>query len=90
VGRVGLPGDAPAKAVNVDCTDYWALLTDAAHPAVAAADEPGGIVGAQSHSWYFGNTVFTRDVFSTVIGIEDGVVPTRDVNPDGGFRLIRA
>ena len=90
VGRVGLPHDAPAKAVNVDCTDYWALLTDAAHPAVAGADEPGGIVGAQSHSWHFGNALFTRDVFSTVIGIEDGVVPTRDVNPDGGFRLIRA
>ncbi|HST27594.1 MAG TPA: alpha/beta hydrolase [Rudaea sp.] len=90
VGRVGLPNDAPAKAVNVDCTDYWALLTDTAHPEVASADEPGGIVGAQSHSWYFGNAVFTRDVFSTVIGIEDGVVPTRDVNPDGGSRLIRA
>lgn len=90
VGRIGLPDDAPAKAVNVDCTDYYALLTNDAHPEVAAADEPGGIVGAQSHSWYFGNAVFTRDVFSTVIGIEDGVVPTRDVNPVGGFRLIRA
>ena len=89
-GRVGLPDDAPAKAVNVDCTDYYALLTDGAHPEIAAADQPGGIVGAQSHSWYFGNAVFTRDVFSTVIGIEDGVVPTRAANPDGGFSLIRA
>jgi esterase/lipase superfamily enzyme len=89
-GRVGLPGNAPGKAVNVDCTDYYALLTDAAHTDIAAADQPGGIVGAQSHSWYFGNAVFTRDVFSTVIGIEDGVVPTRAANPDGGFRLARA
>ena len=90
VGRVGLPGDAPAKAVNVDCTDYYAQLTDPAQPHIAAADEPGGIAGAPSHSWYFGNVVFTRDVFSTVIGIEDGVVPTRAASPDGGFRLIRA
>jgi hypothetical protein len=90
VGRVGLPDDAPSKAVNVDCTDYWASSVDSAHPEIATSDQPGGIAGAQSHSWYFGNAVFTRDVFSTVIGIEDGVVPTRAVNPEGGFRLIRA
>ena len=90
VGRVGLPGDAPAKAVNVDCTDYFAQLTDPAHAQIAATDQPAGIQGAQSHSWYFGNAMFTRDVFSTVIGIEDGVVPTRAASPDGEFRLIRA
>lgn len=87
VGRIGLPQDAPTKAIEVDCTDYYAQLTSDA--TVMKADQPGGIVGAQSHSWYFGNAIFTRDLFCTVIGTEDGVVPTRKKGSDGVLHLSR-
>ena len=87
VGRIGLPPDSPATAVNIDCTDYYAQL--ASDKSVQKADEPPGIAGAQSHSWYFGNAVFTRDVFDTVIGIENGLRTTRVAGMDGGLRLAR-
>jgi esterase/lipase superfamily enzyme len=87
VGRIGLPPDSPAIAVNVDCTDYYAQL--ASDKAVQAADEPKGFSGAKSHSWYFGNTVFTRDVFDTVIGIENSQRTTRVGGADGKLRLAR-
>ncbi|MGH8041324.1 MAG: alpha/beta hydrolase [Rudaea sp.] len=87
VGRVGLPDDAPAMAVNVDCTDYYAQL--AGNPGVRAADEPAGIAGAESHSWYFGNAIFTRDLFCTIIGTEPGVVPTRKLDSNGQLQLVR-
>ncbi len=87
VGRIGLPPDSPATAVNVDCTDYYAQL--ASDEAVQAADEPKGFRGAQSHSWYFGNAVFTKDVFDTVIGVENSPRVTRVVGADGKLRLAR-
>lgn len=87
VGRVGLPGDSPAIAVNVDCTEYYVLL--AADPNVQAADEPKGFDGTQSHSWYFGNAVFTKDVFDTVIGIENSQRITRVAGSDGKLHLAR-
>ena len=87
MGRIGLPPDSPATAVNIDCTDYYAQL--ASDKSVQKADEPLGIAGAQSHSWYFGNAVFTRDVFDTVIGIENGLRTTRVAGMDGGLRLAR-
>ncbi len=86
VGRIGLPPDSPALAVNVDCTDYYAQL--ASDKAAQAADQPKGFSGAQSHSWYFGNAVFTRDVFDTVIGIENSQRTTRVVGADGKLRLV--
>jgi hypothetical protein len=87
VRRVGYKRemDLHLTAVNVDCTDYYAQL--ASDKAVQAADEPKGFSGAQSHSWYFGNAVFTRDVFDTVIGIENGQRTTRVVGDDGKFHL---
>ncbi|MBK8965055.1 MAG: alpha/beta hydrolase [Candidatus Competibacteraceae bacterium] len=39
VGRVGLPGNAPPRAVNVDCTAYYAKLADDAS-GVAAKTSP--------------------------------------------------
>lgn len=79
VGRVELPADAPAKAVNVDCTDYYEQLDG--DPAVTDADQPGGFAGFKTHSWFFGNKVFALDLFSTLIGTDRAVVPTRKPLP---------
>lgn len=87
VGRIGLPDDAPTQAINVDCTDYYALLDS--NQSVAQADEPLGRSGTPSHSWYFGNAIFARDVFDTVIGIENSQRTTRTQGVDGKLHLAR-
>jgi hypothetical protein len=71
-GRVGLPLDCDAKAVNVDCSNYF---THKSPPAGA------GISGiAYTHSWQFGDLVFTRDLAMTLEGaIDRNVIPTRAV-----------
>lgn len=86
VGRVGLPGNAPSHAVNVDCTAYYELLA-ATGSGIAAQDQPNGFVGVQSHSWYFGNLTFTRDLFGVLIGEDRTVIPTRQMLPDGWIVL---
>jgi len=85
VGRVGLPDGAPPIAVNVDCSDYYAILVGSAP--LQQADQPAGFAGAQSHSWYFGNRAFTKDLFDTVIGIENTPRATRETGPDGRLRM---
>lgn len=85
-GRIGLPGNAPPQAVNVDCTAYYAKLADDAS-GVAAEDQPNGFAGIKSHSWYFGNGAFTRDLFGVMIGEDRTVIPTRAVGPDGKIAL---
>lgn len=86
VGRIGLPGNAPQSAVNVDCTAHYEELTQEGS-AIAGTDSPNGFVGMQSHSWYFGNLTFTKDLFSVVIGTDRTVIPTRDLGEDGGLIL---
>jgi esterase/lipase superfamily enzyme len=88
VGRIGLPGDSPPKAINVDCTEYYALLDS--DSTVEHADEPLGRPGTASHSWYFGNAIFTRDVFETIIGIENAQRSTRVRGSDGRLHLARS
>jgi pimeloyl-ACP methyl ester carboxylesterase len=85
VGRVGLPGDAPGTAVNVDCSDYYEQLVAPGSP--IAGDSPSGFSGLKSHAWYFGNRVFTKDLFATVIGTDRSVIPTRQPGADGKLRL---
>jgi len=88
VGRIGLPPDAPDQAVNVDCSEYFKQLnTD---PAVLKQDEPEGIVGLPTHSWYFGNAIFTKDLFFTIIGTDRQSIPTRSISSGGQITLIRA
>ena len=87
VGRIGLPGDVPGKAVNVDCGDYYAQLDSDSK--IEKADQPGGRAGAKSHSWFFGNKVFNLDLFNTIIGIERNAMPTRAPFTDGRLRLKR-
>lgn len=86
VGRSGLPGNAPPQAVNVDCTAYYEKLAEEPS-SIAAEDQPHGFVGTKSHSWYFGNRTFTRDLFGVVIGEDRTVIPTRAVAPNGSLVL---
>ncbi len=85
VGRVGLPRDAPGMAVNVDCSEYYEQLTEAGSP--VAKDSPSPVMGARDHSWYFGNLMFTKDLFATIIGTDRSVIPTRSVDANGKFHL---
>ncbi|HET6473010.1 MAG TPA: alpha/beta hydrolase [Pseudomonadales bacterium] len=87
VGRRGLPSDAPAKAVNVDCSEYYALLD--ADTTVERTDQPDRRTGAPSHSWFFGNATFTRDLFNTIIGVDRQSSPTRVIGSDGLLHLQR-
>lgn len=86
VGRIGLPDNAPPQAVNVDCTAYYAKLVEDSSN-LAAQDQPHGFVGIKSHSWYFGNRTFTRDLFGVMIGEDRTIIPTRAVEPDGRIAL---
>jgi esterase/lipase superfamily enzyme len=86
IGRIGLPDDAPQSAVNIDCTAYYEELTQNNTPA-AETDQPHGFVGMKSHSWYFGNRMFTKDIFAVLIGTDRTVIPTRDIGADGKIVL---
>ncbi len=71
VGRVGLPDDAPQKAVNVDCSAHY----------VATYGEPGFDI-PQTHSWYYGDATFLRDLRLTLQGTIDRLkMPTRMQRP---------
>ncbi|NSX54068.1 alpha/beta hydrolase [Parasulfitobacter algicola] len=66
-GRVGLPQNAPQKAVNVDVGAYYdenrVQFQDLEFPA---------------HSWYFYDETFMRDAFCTITGeIDRNAIPTR-------------
>jgi pimeloyl-ACP methyl ester carboxylesterase len=86
VGRAGLPVDIPTKAVDVDCTGYFAqLVSDAA---VQKADQKAKI-GAFDHSWHIGNRVFTLDLFESIKSdLDRTLYPTREIR-SGLLRLKR-
>lgn len=89
VGRIGLPANLPASALNVDCTNYYEALT-ADDSSILQSDSPNGFVGLKSHSWYFGNKVFTKDLFNTMIGINRMIMKTRVISEDKTIRLVHA
>lgn len=71
VGRVGLPPNAPAKTVNIDCSTHYNAL-------------PGPKDLSQSHSWYFTDATFHADLAETLRGSMDRtVVPGRTLGLDG-------
>ena len=81
VGRVGLPTDPPPSAVNVDCGDYY--------QATVQLPPPPTLSGVRSHSWYFGDPVFTEDLAQTLNGnLDRGVITTREVISAGRFKLL--
>jgi pimeloyl-ACP methyl ester carboxylesterase len=75
-GRVGLPADHDAKAVNVNCGKYF-----------SGFNPPGDHGIAWTHSWYFGSRVLARDLAMTLEGaIDRNAIPTRE--PDGAGNLV--
>jgi len=69
VGRVGLPDNIPANAVNVNCGLYYQAHEESIHA-----------LGTKSHSWYIGDPVFTRDMLLTIAGdIDRHAIPTREI-----------
>jgi esterase/lipase superfamily enzyme len=69
-GRIGLPMDLPAKAVDVDCGNYYQEI---------AAGQGPGLLDIYSHSWFVGDAVFAQDAVLTMAGeIDRNRFPTRE------------
>lgn len=67
-GRVGLPDNAPANTVNVDCTAHFETIRRPGDDAIAAA--------SWSHSWYLTDANFYADFAETLHGAVDRTVVT--------------
>lgn len=77
VGRIGLPANAPSKAVNVDVGTYY----DENREKFAA------LVNSD-HSFYFSSPQFLKDVYLTLSGeIDRAAIPTRFVDSAGRLHL---
>lgn len=77
-GRVGLPGEVPRKAVNVDCSQYFSSK----NPATS------NFTGTFNHSWHIGDETFALDLAMTLEGgIDREVFPTRRIE-DGRLVLV--
>ncbi|MFN4329263.1 MAG: alpha/beta hydrolase [Limnobacter sp.] len=67
-GRIGLPLEIPAKAVNVDCSEYFKTKDPA----------QSKFTGTFNHSWHIGDPVFALDLALTLEGdIDREAIPTR-------------
>ena len=78
-GRVGMPSDAPSKAVDVNCGNYYR----------ANASNFAGIANA-SHVWYFYDSRFFEDVYHTLRGEMDRyAIPGRARGDQGNLVLMR-
>jgi pimeloyl-ACP methyl ester carboxylesterase len=67
-GRVGLSGNVPTKAVDVDCSEYFKTKDP----------KQSVFVGTFNHSWYIGDPVFALDLALTLEGgIDRQAIPTR-------------
>lgn len=76
-GRVGLPPTAHSKAINVDCSTYF------------ASKDPRTSVfrGTFNHSWHIGDSVFALDLAMTLEGeIDRHQLPTR-IDAGAGWGL---
>jgi esterase/lipase superfamily enzyme len=81
VGRVGLPSNAPDISLNVNCGEYYQAMIQTRDPAT--------IDGAKSHSWYFGDPVFTQDLAETLNGdLDRHAINTRKQLGSGQFKLV--
>lgn len=77
VGRVGLPTSAPGKGVDVDCSDRFEETHSDGPP------DAGDI--NTSHSFYFTDSMFYKDLAATLLGRADrAVFPTRAPLTGGG------
>ena len=74
VGRVGLPANAPAKTVDINCSEYFDTIRK---PDPAANT-------SWSHSWFYDDAKFMVDLAATLSGkLDRNVVPGRRLDPDG-------
>ena len=81
VGRVGLPDGAPVTTVNVDCSGRYEALPSEGPLAIVKTAEI-------SHSWYFDDANFYRDLAQTLQGAVDrNVVAKRSVEDGGALGL---
>jgi len=77
VGRIGLPNEIPDNAVNVNCGAYY----DKNESSIKS-------IGTKSHSWYIGDSKFTKDMFHTITGdIDRHSIPTRVLENEKLFLL---
>lgn len=77
VGRIGLPENAPDKAVNVNCGNYYKAKRSKFDSLRSAA-----------HTWYFYDKSFFADVVHTMRGdVDRHEIPTRQVALGGGLIL---
>jgi len=77
-GRIGLPQNAHAKSVNVDCTGYFA----AKNPSQSKFN------GTFNHSWHIGDSVFALDLAMTLeAAIDRTALPTRQYSSTDGLTL---
>jgi pimeloyl-ACP methyl ester carboxylesterase len=83
VGRVGLPPDVPDKAVNIDCSAYF-------HNTYGSGG-PGLDIATLSHSWFFKDQVFLKDLSETLRGATDRqfVAVRGEPDPAGTQQLVR-
>lgn len=81
VGRIGLPGEHPPHAVNVDCTQYY-------EEQVAPDGYSLPFYGTKCHSWHIGNPVFTKDLAQTLAGDRDRSQITTRAIGETGLRLV--
>jgi esterase/lipase superfamily enzyme len=73
-GRRGLPDKIPAHAINVDCGEHY--------------DERYSDRDDNSHSWYFADPVFLRDLAETLAGNHDRrVTGRRRSDAEGALHL---
>lgn len=69
-GRAGLPSNPNAKAVNVNCGDYFNKIDP----------KKATYFGTFNHSWHIGDRVFARDLAMTTEGaIDRNALPTRRI-----------
>lgn len=86
-GRIGLPVNAPDKAVDIDCSAYFQTMNSDNN--IRKQDQAVEL-GSFEHSWHIGNRVFTEDLFELLKGdLDREVFPTRRPGPDGRFALAR-
>jgi esterase/lipase superfamily enzyme len=79
-GRVGLPDNAPANTVNVNCSAHFATIRRPDDGLLAAAK--------WSHSWYFTDANFYTDLAGTLRGrVDRAVVAGRTPGPGNTFNL---
>jgi len=74
VGRVGLPKNAHAKSINIDCTNYFATKDP----------RESTFNGTFNHSWHIGDSVFALDLAMTLEAeIDRMALPTRLPTAEG-------